>query len=125
TLNTDPIHTSVSSKDLQHAIDRMQLEKRDSEVKRDQDGGHETTAQKLTRKSGESLAESAPDHARQQITNTAHQVMEEAWKQAKDAAAKAKRAQRRAKAERRRQRFEDSKNVRLNSIAKEKKKDKG
>ena len=144
TLNTDPNYKSVSSKDLQQAIDRMQLEKRYSELKKDQDRRNETTMQKLTRASGEVLAASAKDIAKRQITNIGNQVIEEAIKsgkssakqaskiasdakkkQAKDAAAKAKRAQRRAKAERRRQRFEDSKNVRLNSIAKEKKKDKG
>lgn len=144
-LKTDPNYKNVSSKDLQKAIDRMQLEKRYSELKKDQDKRNRTFTQKAANRAGKVLADSVTDIAKKQITNVGNKVIEEALgvgkssgkqaskiasdatkKQAKDAAAaKAKSAKRKARAEKRRQRMESRKSVPLSSIEKEKKKGRG
>lgn len=144
-LKTDPNYKNVSTNDLQKAVDRMQLEKRYAELKRDQDKRNATFTQKAAKRAGKVLADSMADVAKKQITNVGNKVIEEALgvgkssgkqaakiasdakkKQAKDAAAaKAKSAKRKARAEKRRQRFESIRSVPLSSIEKEKKKAKG
>lgn len=78
--NTDPRYSKLTNKSLESAINRMQLEKRYSELKAEERKRNAGVVEKFFEASGEVLASSAKSVAQKQITRLGNEFIERASK---------------------------------------------